>query len=165
MKKQFLSPSQIADILIKNIKDSDSVFIFPTDTVLNSWADFLILNHEKTNIQAIPMERFIAWDKFKSHYLHATKEGFDTIPSILKKFFVHDLILKNAQAPAQERFQVIINPDDEYASNAFSFSTWIYKNLSSLNLLEKRYKQKPDYQKDDEDLDYEKLYYQYKNFL
>ena len=60
MKKQFLSPSQIADILIKNIKDSDSVFIFPTDTVLNSWADFLILNHEKTNVQAIPMERFIA---------------------------------------------------------------------------------------------------------
>ena len=165
MKKQFLSPSQIADILIKNIKDPDSVFIFPTDTVLNSWADFLILNHEKTNVQAIPMERFIAWDKFKSHYLHATKEGFDTIPSILKKFFVHDLILKNAQAPAQERFQVIINPDDEYASNAFSFSTWIYKNLSSLNLLEKRYKQNPDYQKDDEDLDYEKLYYQYKNFL
>ena len=73
MKKQFLSPSQIADILIKNIKDPDSVFIFPTDTVLNSWADFLILNHEKTNVQAIPMERFIAWDKFKSHYLHATK--------------------------------------------------------------------------------------------
>lgn len=165
MKKQFLSPSQIADILIKNIKDPDSVFIFPTDTVLNSWADFLILNHEKTNVQAIPMEKFIAWDKFKSHYLHATKEGFDTIPSILKKFFVHDLILKNAQAPAQERFQVIINPDDEYASNAFSFSTWIYKNLSSLNLLEKRYKQNPDYQKDAEDLDYEKLYYQYKNFL
>lgn len=165
MKKQFLPPSQIADILIKNIKNTDSVFIFPTDTVLNSWADFLIINHEKTNVQAIPMERFIAWDKFKSHYLHATKEGFDTIPSILKKFFVHDLIFKNAQAPAHERFRVIINPDDEYASNAFSFSTWIYKNLSSLNLLEKRFEQNPDYQKDDEDLDYEKLYALYKNFL
>ncbi len=165
MKKQFLYPAQIADILIKNIKNPDSVFIFPTDTVLNGWADFLIINNEKTKVQALPMERFIAWDKFKSHYLHATKEGFDTIPSILKKFFVHDLILKNAQAPVQERFQVIINPEDEYASNAFSFSTWIYKNLSSLNLLEKRYKQNPDYQKDDEDLDYEKLYYQYKNFL
>ena len=68
----FVAQNQMDDemkILIKNIKNTDSVFIFPTDTVLNSWADFLIINHEKTNVQAIPMERFIAWDKFKSHYL------------------------------------------------------------------------------------------------
>lgn len=165
MNKSFLFPEQISEILIKNVKNLNAVFIFPTDTVLNSWSDFLIAHSEKTGAEAICMESFLAWDKFKSKYLRAVKEGFETIPTILKKFFAHNLILENSQKPFEERFQVIINPKDEYASHAFSFANWLQKNLSSLDLLQKRYEQNPDYEKDKEDLDYLKLYDEYKNFL
>lgn len=165
MNKSFLFPEQISEILTKNIKNKNAVFIFPTDTVLNSWSDFLILHSEKTSIEAVCMESFLAWDKFKAKYLHAVKDGFDTIPSVLKKFFVHNLILENSKKPIEKRFQVIINPNDEYASHAFSFADWIYKNLSSLDLLQKRYVQNPDYIKDKEDYDYLKLYNEYKDFL
>ena len=165
MNRISLFPEQIPQILIENIKNLNAVFIFPTDTVLNSWAEYLIIHSQTTGIQAVSMESFIAWDNFKSKYLHATKEGSETIPSILKKFFIQNIILENSQKPYDERFQVIINPKDEYVSNAFSFSSWLYKTLSSLNLLKKKYDENPEYVKDSEDFDYLKLYEEYKLFL
>ena len=162
-----LPPEQIAGTLIKNLSNSDCIFIFSTDTVMNSWIEYLITHPELSGTDALPLERFIAWDNFKGKYLRAEESEKNTIPSILKKLFVLDLISKNAEKPKEERFQVIINPDDEYAAGATSFADWICRNLPSLHFWKKRMEEnKADYgELDAEDKDYLKLYEEYKNFL
>ena len=167
MKEIKLPPEHISEILIKNLPDKNCIFIFSTDTVMNSWIEYLITHPELSNTEAIPLERFIAWDNFKGKYLRAEESGKSTIPSILKKLFVLDLISKNAAKPKEERFQVIINPDDEYAAGATSFAEWICSNLPSLHFWKKRMEEnKTDYgEPDAEDKDYLKLYEEYKSFL
>lgn len=167
MKEIKLNPDQIAKILIENIKNPSTIFVFSTDTVMNSWIEYLITNPKISGLDALPLERFIAWDNFKGKYLHAREEGKNSVPSILRKFFVLDLIEKNAALPKEERFKVIINPDDEFAKSAASFADWISKNLPSLHFWKKRLDQNAETYGplDDEDKDYEKIYQLYKDFL
>ncbi|MBQ1709521.1 MAG: hypothetical protein II032_00190, partial [Treponema sp.] len=167
MKEIKLNPDQISKVLIENIKDPSTIFVFSTDTVMNSWIEYLITHPNHSGLDALPLERFLAWDNFKGKYLHASEDGKTSIPSILRKFFVQDLIEKNAKLPKEERFQVIINPEDSYAKEAASFADWISKNLPSLHFWKKRMEQNSETygQMDAEDLDYEKLYQLYKAFL
>ena len=167
MKKIEISPEQISTVLCNNIKQDSTIFVFPTDTVMNSWIDWLILNPKESGVEAVPFERFCAWDNFKGKYVQAQKQGYNVIPSILRKFFVSDLIAKNAQKQKNERLQVIINPEDEYAQSADSFVNWIEKNLSSLNFWKKRLDQNAaEYgELDSEDKDYLFLYNEYNRFL
>ncbi len=167
MKNIELNPQNIFSILCNNISDKNCIFVFPTDTVMNSWIDQLILHPEKSGVEALPFERFIAWDNFKGTYLQASKEGFTAVPSILRKYFVSDFIAKNAAKPERERLQVIINPKDDFAENASSFENWIAKNLTSLNFWKKRLDEHiSEYgELDKEDKDYLYLYEEYKAFL
>ena len=167
MTKISLSPDKISDILCKYISDKNTIFIFPTDTVMNSWIDWLVLNPEKSGVEAVAFEHFLAWDNFKGQYVQAKKEGFSAVPSILRKFFVSDLIYKNAQKPKGERFQVIINPEEDFAANASSFCDWLSGILPSLYFWKKRLDENAtEYgELDNEDKDYLYIYEQYKNFL
>ncbi|MCR5189065.1 MAG: PD-(D/E)XK nuclease family protein [Treponema sp.] len=167
MEEIKLNPDQIAKVLIENIKNPSTVFVFSTDTVMNSWIEYLITHPEISGTDALPLEGFIAWDNFKGKYLHAQEEGKASVPSILRKFFVLDLIEKNASLPKEDRFQVIINPDDEFAKSAASFADWISKNLPSLHFWKKRLDQNAEAYGplDEEDKDYERLYQLYKDFL
>ena len=167
MTKIELAPGKIADILCKYISDKNTVFIFPTDTVMNSWIDWLVLHPEKSGVEAVAFENFLAWDNFKGKYVQAKKEGFSAVPSILRKFFVSDLIYRNSKKPKEERFQVIINPEEDFAANASSFCDWLSTILPSLNFWKKRLDQNAaEYgELDSEDKDYLYVYEQYKNFL
>lgn len=167
MNKIDLHPDQIPDFLINQVKSSETVFIFSTDTVMNSWIEFLITHPETTGTDVLPLERFMAWDNFKRNYLRAEETGLTTIPSILRKLFILDLISKNAKKNKNERFQVIINPEDEYAASASSFASWICSNLPSLHFWQKRLKENAQSygELDAEDLDYQNLYSAYKDFL
>ena len=95
MKEIKLNPDQISKVLIENIKDPSTIFVFSTDTVMNSWIEYLITHPNLSGLDALPLERFLAWDNFKGEYLHASEDGKTSIPSILRKFFVQDLIEKN----------------------------------------------------------------------
>ena len=167
MTKISLSPDKISDILCKYISDKNTIFIFPTDTVMNSWIDWLVLNPDKSGVDAVAFEHFLAWDNFKGQYVQAKKEGFSAVPSILRKFFVSDLIYKNAQKPKGERFQVIINPEEDFAANASSFCDWLSGILPSLYFWKKRLDENAaEYgELDKEDKDYLYVYEQYKSFL
>ena len=167
MRKIELDPEKIGNILSEKLSSPDCIFVFPTDTVMNSWIDWIILNPSKSGCEAVPFERFIAWDNFKATYVQAQMEGKSVIPSILKKFFVSDLIAKNAEKPEAERLQVLINPKDEFAKNAASFEDWIAKNLPSLHFWKKRLDAhaKEYGSLDDEDKDYLFLYEEYSRFL
>ena len=167
MKKLELLPEKICDVLVEKLCNPNSIFVFPTDTVMNSWIDWIVLNPEKSGHEAVPFERFIAWDNFKGTYVAAEQEGKSVIPSILRKFFVSDLIARNARKPVSERLQVLINPADEYAENASSFEDWIAKIIPSLHFWKKRLdKNAADYgELDAEDKDYQYIYEEYKKFL
>ncbi len=167
MKKLELLPEKISDILSEMISHQDCIFVFPTDTVMNSWIDWIVLHPEKSGCDAVPFERFIAWDNFKGTYVAAEQTGKSVIPSILRKFFVSDLIARNAQKPVSQRLQVLINPDDEFAKNATSFEDWIAKNISSLHFWKKRLdKNAAEYGEfDAEDKDYLYIYDEYSRFL
>lgn len=167
MKNIHLYPEKISSIFCEHLSNPDAVFIFPTDTVMNSWIDWIVTHPQESGFDAVPFERFIAWDNFKGEYLSAQKEGTTVIPTLLKQFFVHDLIKKNADKPIDQRLKVVINPKEEFASTADSFAEWITKNLSSLHFWKKRLDQyKDEYGNlDPEDQDYLFIYEEYKNFL
>ena len=167
MKKHELLPEKISSILCEKLTSTNCIFVFPTDTVMNSWIDWIILHPESSGCEAVPFERFTAWDNFKGTYVQAQMQGKSVIPSILRKFFVSDLIARNAAKTPDQRLQVIINPCDEYAKNASSFEDWIGKNLSSLHFWKKRLdKNASEYgQLDAEDKDYLYIYDEYNKFL
>ncbi|MCR5496160.1 MAG: PD-(D/E)XK nuclease family protein [Treponema sp.] len=159
MKK--LELASIESFFRENIADKNSFFVFPTDIVCQSWAEWCVLDNH-TSVKSVAMERFIAWDDFKGKFLSAEKENALAVPSLLRKLFVYDIIRQNSETPF---FKKIISP--EFASTAYSFADWLEKNLPSLKLWKKRMEEnKSEYgQLDEEDQDYEILYQKYCDFL
>lgn len=149
----------LAEFLCEAVKDKSNTFVFSTDVVMNSWIDYLITNPEKTGLSALPLERFTAWDKFKNNFLHSSEENKTSIPSILRKVFISNLIDKNAESPF---FKRIINPD--FKDHASSFTDWLTGLLPSLKLWHKL-KEESGTPYDDEDSDYKTLYEKYSSFL
>lgn len=160
-------PEKIPSLFKENLSDSKVYFVFPTDTVMNSWIDWIVLNPDQSGTDAVPLERFLAWDNFKRNLLSAHQTEQTAIPTLLRDLFVNDLIEKNALKPREERLQVIINPDDEITKSANSFADWISSNLISLHFWKKRITEhaKEYGELDAEDKDYLYLYEQYSAFL
>ena len=61
--------NQIEKLLLENIKNQATFFVFPTQTSADLWADKIVLTSE---IKAVAMERFLVWDKFKSSSIAGT---------------------------------------------------------------------------------------------
>ena len=167
MKQIQLYPNKIKDLLSENIKNKNTLFVFSTDVVMNSWIDWIITNPQQSGTDIVSFENFTAWDNFKKDFVSAHKEGQSVIPAILRKMFITNLIAENSKKPRNERLQVIINPDDDYANEADSFSDWLSKNLQSLHFWHKRLEEnKEEYGPlDKEDKDYLYIYEQYSSFL
>lgn len=152
----------VEEFLKEKVADKSAVFVFATDVVSQSWADWCVVGNH-TNVKSVAMSRFLAWDTFKGRFVSAQKEGYSAVPSVLRKMFVYTLIAENAE---NQIFKKIINPLDEYRKDAYSFADWISKNLSSLHIWKKRLEQCQNYgELDDEDKDYESLYERYSDFL
>lgn len=153
--------SSVEEFLKGKAADKSAVFVFATDVVSQSWADWCVTNH--TKVKSVAMNRFLAWDTFKGRFVSAQKEGYSAVPSVLRKMFVYTLIAENAE---NQIFKKIINPAEEFRKDAYSFADWISKNLSSLHIWKKRLEQCQNYgELDDEDKDYETLYERYSAFL
>lgn len=168
MKKREIEPYQIADILKENLHDKSAYFVFATDVVLNSWAEWCVRNPEKSGVRAVSLERFLAWDTFKENYATAEQTGKQSIPAVLRKIFVHNLIAENKECAKNGKplFKSIIHP--HLASEAEPFVDWISKNIPFLKTWHNKFM---EYEKenpgsaDDEDSDYELLYSRYLEFL
>ena len=111
-------------------------------------------------MSAVPLERFVSWDKFKGQYVSANQADKNVIPSLLRKIFVRNLIQRNAK---ELFFKKIINP--EFADTAASFTDWISKILPSLKLWHDLRAKASDQPTDEEDQDFETLYNEYNRFL
>jgi len=160
--------TDIQNCLIENLKNKNAYFIFSTDVVKNSWIDWIVMNPQISGTCTVSLDRFVAWDNFKSSFVSSSQEGKCVIPSLLRKFFVRDLIRQNSQSPV---FKRIINP--EFAQNASTFCDWLCKILPSLHLWYKKYNElilkdseEAQIQKDDlENQDYLEIYNRYNSFL
>ncbi len=161
--QNIIETASIESLLKTEIADKKNVFVFATDVVCQSWADWCVTENH-TAVKSVSSSRFLAWDIFKGKVVSAQKEGYSAVPSVLRKLFVHTLIQENAE---HQIFKKIINPYPEYRKDAFAFADWISKNLSSLHIWKKRLEQnKETYgELDDEDEDYSILYARYSEFL
>ena len=161
-----IPPEELASIFKKFLPDENVLFVFSTDVVMNSWVDWCICHEEESGVSAVPLERFVSWDKFKGQYASAEQAEKNVIPSLLRKIFVSNLIRRNAK---EKFFKKIINP--EYADTADSFTDWISKILPSLKLWhDLREKMAAtgtsvSISNDEEDSDFETLYKEYAAFL
>ena len=156
-------PEQLQTIFKQYLPDPNVLFVFSTDVVMNSWVDWCVCHEEESGVTAVPLERFVSWDKFKGQYASAEQKDKNVIPSLLRKIFVSNLIRRNAE---EKFFQKIINP--EFADTADSFTDWISKILPSLKLWHdlKAKAVALGYDDDDEeDSDFETLYKEYNSFL
>ena len=122
----------VETILLENIDKPSSFFVFPTDIAVYRWIDrVLVLRGGGT----VPMEKFIAWDKFKQNSIRSRVQSRQSIPSVLRKIFVSILIRENAELCAQNKepvFSALIQA--KWAGQADSFADWLAGILPHLAL-------------------------------
>ena len=160
----FIVPENLGSFFKDALSNPNNIFVFSTDVVMNSWVDWCVTHPDESGVEAVSLERFIAWDKFKGEAVRGTAPDKQSIPSILRKFFVNSLIAQNASATDENvLFKKLINP--EFRADAASFSDWIARLLPSLKLWHETIKKHPEYKPDDEDSDYMELYNRYSAFL
>lgn len=116
--------------LFETITDQNTYYVFPTEIAASSWADRILCI---SDIGSIAMERFMAWDTFKAQAVRSQQQDKKSIPSVLRKMFVQQLIEENAErcrSGQKPVFESLVNP--RYAEQALSFSDWIAKLLPPL---------------------------------
>ncbi|GHV76615.1 hypothetical protein AGMMS49942_14360 [Spirochaetia bacterium] len=121
---------QIETILLENIDDPDSLFVFPTDIAVNHWADRLLVLRGGGSLA---MEQFTAWDTFKRESIRARKQDKKSVPAVLRKIFVSRLVRENAEnckAGKPPLFSTLIPA--EYAYTGASFVRWFTGILPQL---------------------------------
>ena len=89
------SEDKISEVISANIKNVDSLFVFPTDVVQTSWINWAIKNPDESGVRAFNLDQFTAWDKFKSDYLKASDENLICIPPVVRKVFVQKILSEN----------------------------------------------------------------------
>ena len=158
----------IAKALKENLQNKNSVFIFNTDVAANSWTDFIVRQDGNDGWpQSLALDRFLAWDAFKGQTLKIQQEGYESIPSLLRKLFARSLLerIKNGE----EIFERLVN--SEYKENALSFTDWISGLLPSLGrwqALAKKFMKDGKFagERDNpENRDFLRLYQEYSKFL
>ena len=161
MAQNVLNPNLIEQTIKSQIHNPNSIFVFPTQTAADLWAD-RATNPAVTDVSAVAMERFIAWDSFKGTSIKTKQKDKKSVPSSMRKIFASNIIAENAKAPF---FKTIIPP--KYAASAQGFLNWLSSLLPSLSVWKSHFEstQQNAAQKDDEDDDLLLLYKRYKAFL
>lgn len=146
----------IQDSLTANIKNHRAIFVFPTQICASMWAEKVLEFSGKT---AIPKERFIAWDEFKSNSIRSQIQNKNAIPSAMRDIFAQFIVEQNSKSPF---FKEII--PEKYVKTSTCFANWISSVLPSLYLW-KTQNEKLTGIVDNEDKDLYELYSRYEKFL
>ena len=123
----------VETILLENIDNPDSLFVFPTDIAASRWADHLLRLKGGT----IAVRNFTAWDKFKQSSIKSKVQNKKSVPSALRKIFVHSLVIENAEAAANGEktiFTSLISVEWAGLSSqpASQFTPWLTRILPQL---------------------------------
>jgi hypothetical protein len=121
--------NSVETVLLSNIDNPNSCFIFPTDIAASRWADHLL----RLRGGSVAMRKFIAWDVFKQNSIKSKVQNKKSIPTALRKIFVGRLIKENAERCQQGKeplFSSLINI--QWADKASGFVPWLTKILPQL---------------------------------
>jgi CRISPR/Cas system-associated exonuclease Cas4 (RecB family) len=133
---QLQTQSIVDTILLHNIDNNASLFVFPTDVAAGRWADRLLrLRRELTAAGSgtVAMEKFIAWDTFKQNAIQSKVKNRRSVPSALRKMFIGSLIRENAELCAQGEQPIFVSLiRAEWAGQADSFDSWLTGILPQL---------------------------------
>ena len=114
--------NKVEQIISEQIFNQNSIFVFPSQIATTRWAERAT---KITKAKAVALERFIAWDDFKSESIRSKQQNKKAIPSTLRKIFAIQLINENSEKKLLKYFI-----QQEYAQNAQNFSTWISSIIS-----------------------------------
>lgn len=149
----------LEEVILNNIDNENSIFVFPTQVTALMWAEKILFI---SDTKAIALERFIAWDTFKSSAVRSVKQNRTSIPSAVRKLFSQSLLEKNISLAKENNaiFSSLI--PEAYARYGTSFVDWIASLLPQLS----SWKEKSALSiHDDEDTDLEVLLKEYTEFL
>lgn len=146
----------IEKTLIENIRNLNNIFVFPTQTACDLWADRLLSSGV---VKAVAMERFTAWDDFKGNSIKSRQQNKKSIPSTMRRIFAANCIALNAEKPF---LKSIIRK--EYAKTAQSYTEWLSKLLPGLSMWKNRFTAS-GLPMDDEDCDLLEIHRLYSQFL
>jgi hypothetical protein len=121
--------NSVEDVLLHNIDNPNSCFVFPTDIACSRWADRLLRLKGGT----VAMNKFIAWDVFKQNSIKSKVKSKKSIPSALRKIFVSRLVRENAENVEQGKepiFSSLIRT--QWARQASQFAPWLARLLPQL---------------------------------
>lgn len=151
-------------------KNKNMILVFPTEISAKKWADWTVKN---TEVKAVAMERFTAWDKFKETCIKSIQQNKTSVPSVMRKIFASWIIQENSQLDGGIFHSLIKR---EFIESSSSFADWIASILPSLGTW-KIFHDNKDYlfaienkfgkssEAVLEELDYEILYRKYSEFL
>ena len=118
-------------VLLENIDNRSSRFIFPTSVSVSGWVDHLLRLRGGT----LEMKQFLAWDDFKRSSIKSKVDKKKSIPSALRKIFVSRLVKENAENCAHGKTPVFTSLiRAEWADNAAQFSPWLARILPQLGI-------------------------------
>lgn len=146
----------IRNCIKNNIKNLNSVFVFPTQICASMWVDKAL---EFSGNQCIALERFVAWDDFKGSSIRSQHQDKNSIPATMRDIFAENIVLANSKAPFLKNIIV-----EEFSKSASGFASWISNVLPSLSMWKNNF-EKSGADADDEDKDFLELYNRYKKFL
>ena len=81
------------EIILQHLGEPKTIFVFPTGLSATAWAEKM-LDH----VAAVAMERFIAWDSFKSEAIRSRHQNKASIPSLMRYIFATHVVQENARA-------------------------------------------------------------------
>ncbi|MDR0487139.1 MAG: PD-(D/E)XK nuclease family protein [Treponema sp.] len=118
-------------VLLENIENPRSCFIFPTDVAASRWADHLLRLRGGT----VAMNKFIAWDIFKQNSMRSKVQNKTSIPDALRKIFVSRLVSENAEICEQGKTPLFCSLiQTKWAGQAAQFAPWLTKLLPQLGV-------------------------------
>ena len=164
---EYHQPSEIKTVLKAYLSKQGKkpLFVFPSNVAADSWCDWAVLHPEESGTEAVELENFTAWDKFKGEFLSTKISNKVSIPSLLRKLFIRNLIHKNNTE--QQILKKIIPASTTDDATTYTFTDWLSRILTSLKLWHDAYEALPPSQRreDDEDRDYQTIYREYSTFL
>jgi hypothetical protein len=121
------------NLILKNLNNEKAIFVFPSESAASAYADWAL---KEKAAGALRLDRFIAWDVFKSRAIKAARgAGLKSAPPALRKLFAAALLEENKQRGAAGEKPVLraLIPA-KYAGYSPSFASWIADILPQLSL-------------------------------
>lgn len=133
-------PALIAEHLQKKALHGEKpLFVFSSDIAADSWSEWAVRNPHESGAEAVALEDFTAWDKFKGVYLAGNSTERVCVPALLRKLYIRNLIHQNLQREGGHFLTKIIPSQADDAESAYAFTDWLAKILPSLKLWHEKY--------------------------